>query len=1071
MWNPFNQDSDKPGFRIWRIIRISVFVLIGLVIFWTAITQSLNIVMNFVEFNHVFTKTLLHSIVSGLILCSIAVVRVDFRHRNSMTWFGINLLIKLLKRGEPDSSSSYSASSSSSSSFGSSSSASYSTLPSRLANLPLRYPDFKMSKRNFVMWQITKLVLFAPLFTQLVFGISSVYLLQGHDIGIGALPGIFLIPFSNIPSNGSFAQEHVVPLIPAMTLLIPPILSSIGIRVFLYIGVAGGISIGSRYMADTSQSKPKLLSYISTMEMILGATLLWTGFTMFFNFNINYNTKYAILGTWVMGAFFIAYSYIDGRRSRVIITPERKQIYTRLLTILVITIITGSIMAVNNSIADAKQLEWSGPYVAQDIAINRYIAGIDHVKVTNFTPSPPPTLASFLPSLLHQQAQQQKQLQSFNFSMSNLPPGITALVKANNNTLNNIRLWDQQAAQIRLKPQLGQKNDVNFADADVIAPNNSMYWAVPTAPNLPADVTPEDTWYNQHFVYTHSDKGVLMLDANTGKPIDSSKFFKQKNIYYGESGPTGIFNQAWSAFPVSRTSSDEIDGTFYKGTGGINVSPPLSWVFEPKFMLSFPDSTMHIMRFKDIFDRMKTMFPYFVYEFTLGPPQTALDVRTVDVIPVTDGTNTYWLMPLIVFLDTSHVPWSSGDMLRLVGFALIDAYNGSVKIIKNPAGDANDPFSKVFFEQYTGNLGEATVLSHIPDWLNKQLIYPEELFLWQINRFNQYHVTDPQTFIQAQQFYRTPDEPSANYYLANPPGSVQPQFLGIQSLQLSNSPSDNLVGYMAVQNSPATFGNMTFYSIPLDSTTKVISQGAARDALEKDPGYINEKASLRNPRLGDELLYRIGNQQVYFIPVYTSGTTEGGNIQLGTIGVVSASIKDNSYVGLGSTPQQAFENYMLKAIGLVPENQSSSVTGASTNATSNSNSTAANKQQQQQLPSQTKQIKPNPADIISSLEKFITSSGLTILKPTAISAPLSFKDADLTYQPGKTALANLESGITKFLTEVKSSAASGNSTAPAPASPSRIFEWQTNDAKVVNFGVFKVVDGIAENHYISIHLG
>jgi hypothetical protein len=317
-----------------------------------------------------------------------------------------------------------------------------------------------------------------------------------------------------------------------------------------------------------------------------------------------------------------------------------------------------------------------------------------------------------------------------------------------------------------------------------------------------------------------------------------------------------------------------------------------------------------------------------------------------------------------------------------------------------------------------------------------------------------------------------PDEPLANYYLTSPPGSVQPQFLGIQSLQLSNSPSDNLVGYMAVQNRPGTFGNMTFYSIPFDSTTKVISQGAARDALEKDPGYINEKASLRNPRLGDELLYRIGNQELYFIPVYTSGTTEGGNIQLGTIGVVSASIKDNSYVGLGSTPQQAFENYMLKAIGLVPENQSSSVTGASTNATSNSNPTAvANKQQQQQqLPSQTKQIKPNPADIISSLEKFITSSGLTILKPTAISAPLSFKDADLTYQPGKTALASLESGITKFLTEVKSPA-SGNSTAPAPAVPSRIFEWQTNDGKVVNFGVFKVVDGIAENHYISIHLG
>ncbi len=1017
--------------------------------------------MDFAEFSHVFTKTLLYSIVSGLILCSVALIRVDIRHRNSMTWYGINLMIKLLKREDSNSSTPSASSSSyrSSSASSSSSSSSFSTLPSRLANLPLRYPDFKMEKRSFVLWQITKLFLFAPLFIHLVFGITSVYLFEGHDIGIGALPNIFLVPFADIPSNGSFAQQHVLPLIPTLTLIIPPLLSSIGIRIFLYIGVVGGVSIASRYVVDSSQSRPKLLSYISTMERILGATLLWTGFTLFFNFNINFNTKYAILGTLVMGAFFIAYSYIDGHRSRIIITPERKQIYTRLLTILVITIITGSLMAINNSIADAKQLEWNGPYIAQDIAVNRYIAGIENVKINDYTPSPPPTAHSLTIS------------QSSNFSMANLPPGITALVKGNNNTLNNVRLWDQQAAQIKLKPQLGQRNDVNFADADVIALNNSMYWATPTSPNLPPDVSPEDTWFNEHFVYTHSNKGVLMLEANTGNVINSSKFFKQKNIYYGESGPTGIFNQAWSAFPVGRTSSDEVDGSFYSGTGGINVAPPLSWVFEPKFMFSYPDSTMHIMRYKDIFDRMKTMFPYFVYEFTLGSPQNVLNVRTVDVIPVSDGKNTYFLMPLIIFLDTSHVPWSSGDMLRLVGFALIDAYNGNVKIIKNPMGDANDPFSKVFFEQYTGNLGEVTVLPQIPDWLNKQLLYPEELFLWQINRFNQYHVTDPQTFIEAQQVYRMPDEPSSNYYLFSPPGFVQPQFLGMQPLQLSTSPTNNLAGYMVVQNSPGNFGNMTFYSIPLDSTTKLIGPGTARDVLQKDPAYLNEKALLLNPRLGDELLFRVGNQDVYFIPVYTSSTSQAGDVQLGTIGVVGASVKDNLYVGLGRTPQQAFEDYMLKASGLAAGNGNSTVPGAFTNGTSNSTASAKQHQQQQHL-SQSQAnpahitSKSNPGIIIPRLENFITSSGFTLLKPTSIFAPLSFKDAELTYQPGSNAsLNNIKTGIAKFLKE-ETSPVSGNTSAP-----SRIFEWQSNDGKVLNFGVFKVIEGVAENHYISINLG
>ena len=1048
MWNPFNEDSGTPGFKIWRIIRIAVFVIIGLIIFWVASSQSVNLFMNVVEFGNIFTKPLYYSIVSGLILCSIAAVRVNYRHRNSITWYGIHLLVNFLKRGDDDSSSS---SSSSSSSY-------YSKTAFKRSKLPLRYPDFKMEKRSFIIWQITKVVLFAPLFTNLIFGISAVFLLEGHDLGLGLLPNIFLVPFTNIPSDGNFAQQHVIPLIPVLTLIIPSLLSAIGIRIFLYIGVAGGISIATRYMADSSESKPKLLSYISTMEQILGVTLLWTGFTMFFSFNINYNTKYAILGTLIMGAFFIAYGFLDNRRSKIIVTPDRKQVYTRLFTILVITIVSGSIMAINNTIADAKKIEWGGPYIAQEIAVNRYIAELDKVQTVNYTLAAPPSLSS----------------SSAPASSSIPPPSISAMVNGNNDALNNIRLWDQQAAQLKLKPQLGQKNDVNFADTNILHFNNTLYWAAPTAPNLPADVAPEDVWYNEHFVYTHSGKGVLMMQTNTGDVIDSSKFFKQKNIYYGDSGPTGIFTDAWSAFPVARTSSDEIEGAFYHGTGGVKVAPPVSWVFEPKFMLSYTDSTMHIMRYKDIFDRMKVMYPYFVYDFTQGTSQSNINVRNVGVVPVTDGKNTYWLMPLIVFLDTSHVPWSSGDMLRLVGFALIDAYNGSVKIIKNPASENNDPFSQIFFEQYAvSNGGESTILTKTPEWLSKQLVYPEEMFLWKINRFNQYHVTDPKTFIEAQQFYRSPDQFSTNYIINKPPGFDKPQFVGMQSLQLNNSPANNLVGYMVVQNNPENFGKMIFYSVPLDSATKLLGPGAARDALEKDPAYAKVQSLLRNTRVGDSLLYRIGNQEVYFIPVYTASTSGGGVIQLGTIGAVGASVTGNAYVGLGNTPQQAFENYLLKAAGLGPVNQTSGIPTTVANGTSHAVASNASATKQQQQANQTLVL--HRAERIQGLEKIFVSAGLTVLKPTAVSAQLSFKEADVTYL-ADSQIDFVKSAITKFLQEFSSPGPGGSSsTSPgsATAVPTalRIFEWQSSDNKAVNFGILKVVNGIVENHYISIHVG
>jgi hypothetical protein len=477
------------------------------------------------------------------------------------------------------------------------------------------------------------------------------------------------------------------------------------------------------------------------------------------------------------------------------------------------------------------------------------------------------------------------------------------------------------------------------------------------------------------------------------------------------------------------------------------------------------------MRYKDIFDRMKVMYPYFVYDFTQGTSQANLNMRNVGVVPVTDGKNTYWLMPLIVFLDTSHVPWSSGDMLRLVGFALIDAYNGSVKIIKNAASNNNDPFSQIFFEQYAGNNGgDSTVLTKTPEWLSKQLVYPEEMFLWKINRFNQYHVTDPKTFIEAQQFYKAPDQVSTNYIINKPPGFDKPQFVGMQSVQLSNSPANNLAGYMVVQNNMENFGKMIFYSVPLDSATKLLGPGAARDALEKDPAYAKEKSLLHNTRVGDSLLYRIANQEVYFIPVYTASTSGGGVIQLGTIALVGASATGNVYVGLGDTPQQAFENYLLKAAGLGPVIQTSGVPTTVANGTSSAAPSNASAQQQQA----NETLVLHRAEKILGLEKIFVSAGLSVLKPTTVSAPLSFKEADVTYL-ADSQLDIVKSTITKFLQEFSSPGPGGSSSASpsAAAIPTaqRIFEWQSSDNKVVNFGILNVVNGIVENHYISIHVG
>ena len=63
---------------------------------------------------------------------------------------------------------------------------------------------------------------------------------------------------------------------------------------------------------------------------------------------------------------------------------------------------------------------------------------------------------------------------------------------------------------------------------------------------------------------------------------------------------------------------------------------------------------------------------------------------------------------------------------------------------------------------------------------------------------------------------------------------------------------------------------------------------------------------MRNPRVGDNILYRVGDHDVYFIPVYTAGA--GGVVaQLGTIAAVGAAFNGEYFVGLGETQEEAFE--------------------------------------------------------------------------------------------------------------------------------------------------------------------
>ena len=949
MYSAEKQEGDAPPPDAGKLIRLAIIAIVGVVIFALAGNSAVIFSMNVNEFADTFTKPLLFSLLAGVVLAGIALIRVNIVKRSSLTWFFIKVAINLLNR-----------------------------TPNVQSNqLIPNFQEYKLTGVHFVIWQITKLLLFGAFFANLMFGFGLIYLFEGGELGLESITTIFSLPFVTPSLDPSFAMDNVTPMIPGLLLIVPPILGAIGLRLILYVGFHSVIKVVTSYIHDSTDGKPRYLNYLSTIEAIIGIGIVWAAFNMFFTDTIDYNTRYAIGGTFVVGFALIGFSIFDRMRAKVLTHMFKRDVYIRAITIIAIAVIIGIAMSVNNSVADAKKIEYLGPYTAQQIGVNRYLGELQYVTENTHEVGIP----------------------SVN------PNNIPNYVSENDDVLSKIRVWDWNAAFAKLKPEIGLIPYVDFEDNDILRFNDKLYWTASMKPILPSSVSLENQWYNEHLVYTHVPDGFLTLEATSGQIVDSSELFEQRAIYYGEGG---LLDETWSGYPVNRTESAELNNAKYDGMGGVDVAPPLSWIFEPNFLLSYPGESVHIMRYKDVNERMQTLYPYFLYN---------LFGKELDSYPVTDGTNTYWLVPLIVGFDTSDVPYTAGNpYLRLAGFGLVDTYNGDIKLIKH--GD--DFFSNMMMSQYQDDIIET------PEWLGEQIRYPEELFNWKTEMYNIYHVTDVETFIQANEFYEIPRGLDTYYIEAKPPGFEEPEFVGLLSLELRGSQGRNLAGYMVVQNDLANLGQMTFYEVPLDSETKLLGPSSVREALDKDPDFAQLKTLLRNPRIGDNILYQVGEHDTYFIPVYTAGA--GGAVaQLGTIAAVGAAFTGEYYVGLGETQEQAFEAYLQKLSGVTPA--AIGIDGVA------------------QL------------DRDQRIEKVLTifeERNFVLITPTSMQIPLSFEEGQIVYYTD-TDFEATENLITEFINDVEIS------------SNQRILMWE--EGSTVNLGTIMIVDSVPEMHYISIQVG
>ena len=291
--------------------------------------------------------------------------------------------------------------------------------------------------------------------------------------------------------------------------------------------------------------------------------------------------------------------------------------------------------------------------------------------------------------------------------------------------------------------------------------------------------------------------------------------------------------------------------------------------------------------------------------------------------------------------------------------------------------------------------------------------------------YNIYHVTDVETFIQANEFYEIPRGLDTYYVEAKPPGFEEAEFIGLLSLELRGSQGRNLAGYMVVENDLSNLGKMQFYEVPLDSETKLLGPTSVREALDRDPDFAQLKTLLRNPRIGDNILYRVGEHDTYFIPVYTAGA--GGVVaQLGTIAAVGAGFTGEYYVGLGETQGEAFEAYLQKLSGIVPTSKNGDQT-----------------------------IQLDKDERIAKVLSIFNEKGLVLIKPTSIQIPISFLEGEIVFY-SESDLEDTEKMISDFVENTLGSS-------------SRVLMWE--EESTMYLGTITIVEGIAELHYISVQIG
>ncbi len=464
----------------------------------------------------------------------------------------------------------------------------------------------------------------------------------------------------------------------------------------------------------------------------------------------------------------------------------------------------------------------------------------------------------------------------------------------NQDTLQNIRLWDWRALQDTLRQIQEIRTYYDFPDIDIdrYTIDGSTREMMLAARELNIERLPGSSrnWINEKLIYTHG-YGITMNPVNgftpeglptlalANMPVQSTVpgiNIKRPEIYFGQLTNTDVYvktRQKEFNYPQGETNNL----TSYEGNGGMAlggffrrllIALDRGDVAKLPFSDDVTTDSRLLMR-RNIRDRVETLAPFLTFD---ADPY----------IVIGDGGRLFWMMDGFTTSDT--YPYARAyrlDAATPVNYvrnsvkAVVDAYDGTVSFY---VFDAADPIVAAYRGIFPALFKDASTM---PPTLRAHVRYPELLLKMQAAVYGLYHMTDPEVFYNREDLWTVASEVGMNAQREQATQAMEPNFVlmklpgeqateFVEILPFTPANRNNLIGWIAGRSDGAHYGTSVVYDFP---KTKLVDGPLQIEARIDQNAQLSGQLSLWNQqgshvRRGSLIVIPIGKALLYAEAIY-----------------------------------------------------------------------------------------------------------------------------------------------------------------------------------------------------------